>query len=400
MVWTSIAQKNTQTTNAIPPPAGLSYLDAIDLNNDGYTSFHIAGYISWFRQSALTGFAHYDLSGYIIEPYARQQNNTLVPISTPFFTNTYTSQSCSLKAVYSGSGIQYDQSSLDVFLQNYGGDFGLRAVPYNGNIDNDGVVNALEDLNGNLNPQDDDTDGDGIPNYGDNDDDGDGISTLNEDYNGNGNPTDDDMNANGIADYLDSTARGTLPLNLKLYIEGYYIGSGLMKPVKFNQDGISPTTDVENITVELRKPAPPYDLSASTTAVLKTNGTVSCSFPTASVGSFYIVVKSRNGIETWSATPQNISTVALTYSFSTGINKAYGHNMKNLGGFVYGFYSGDITADNSIDPADYSAWEGDANQFAMGIQASDLNGDGMVDPADYSLWEGNANNFIMVARPQ
>src|SRR5690606_33995270 len=48
-----------------------------------------------------------------------------------------------------------------------------------------------------------DTDNDGIPNHLDMDDDGDGVITMDEDYNGNGDPTDDDLNVNNIPDYLD-----------------------------------------------------------------------------------------------------------------------------------------------------------------------------------------------------
>lgn len=49
-----------------------------------------------------------------------------------------------------------------------------------------------------------DTDNDMIPNHRDNDDDGDGTLTIDEDYNGNNNPEDDDTNNNNIPDYLDN----------------------------------------------------------------------------------------------------------------------------------------------------------------------------------------------------
>lgn len=49
-----------------------------------------------------------------------------------------------------------------------------------------------------------DTDGDIIPNYLDSDDDGDGLLTISEDYNNNNNPADDDTNGNSIPDYLDN----------------------------------------------------------------------------------------------------------------------------------------------------------------------------------------------------
>jgi FKBP-type peptidyl-prolyl cis-trans isomerase len=71
--------------------------------------------------------------------------------------------------------------------------------------DNDLVPNFKEDLNADGNLQNDDTDGDKIPNFADNDDDGDGILTRDEDINGDGDPTNDDTNGNGIPNYLDKT---------------------------------------------------------------------------------------------------------------------------------------------------------------------------------------------------
>lgn len=80
--------------------------------------------------------------------------------------------------------------------------------------DNDGVPSYLEDLNGDgeftvnfedlTDATDDDTDGDTVPNYLDNDDDGDGVLTIDEDINGDGDPT-NDIGANGIPKYLDDT---------------------------------------------------------------------------------------------------------------------------------------------------------------------------------------------------
>lgn len=111
-------------------------------------------------------------------------------------------------------------------------------------IDSDGVSTMDEDVNQDGNLGNDDTDGDGIPdfvdedddgdyvltnielintatglpengfldtdedlipNHRDADDDGDGVLTIDEDYNGNNNPQDDDLNNNMIPDYLDNT---------------------------------------------------------------------------------------------------------------------------------------------------------------------------------------------------
>ena len=69
--------------------------------------------------------------------------------------------------------------------------------------DNDGVLDINEDLNGNNNLDDDDTDGDDIPDYQDEDDDNDGVNTVNEDYDNDGNPMNEDSDGDGIPDYLD-----------------------------------------------------------------------------------------------------------------------------------------------------------------------------------------------------
>jgi hypothetical protein len=57
----------------------------------------------------------------------------------------------------------------------------LAAVDPAGDDDGDEVLNGQEDLNGNGNYDDDDTDGDETPNYLDNDDDGDSVPTKKED---------------------------------------------------------------------------------------------------------------------------------------------------------------------------------------------------------------------------
>ncbi len=72
-----------------------------------------------------------------------------------------------------------------------------------GDSDNDGINDDEEDPNFNGDLSDDDTDGDTIPNYLDDDDDGDGILTQNEDVNSNGDWNDDDADNDGIPDYLD-----------------------------------------------------------------------------------------------------------------------------------------------------------------------------------------------------
>lgn len=73
--------------------------------------------------------------------------------------------------------------------------------------DDDGIFNFYEDLNGNKDYNDDDTDENTLPDYRDSDDDGDGKLTKDEgaDPNGDGNPVDAlDTDGDGTPDYLDA----------------------------------------------------------------------------------------------------------------------------------------------------------------------------------------------------
>lgn len=185
--------------------------------------------------------------------------------------------------------------------------------------------------------------------------------------------------------------------NLKLFIEGYYIGGGAMTAVKANEGVGTSTTDVDDVTVELRD-ATTYAVVATTSAVLKTDGSVAAKL-VAPAGNYFIAVKHRNAIQTWSTAAEAFGTTSATYDFSTAANKAFGDNMKNLGSGVFGFYSGDINQDNSIDIADFPALFSDNDNFVYGYFNTDLNGDGSVDIADFPVIFLNTDNFIYSINP-
>jgi hypothetical protein len=213
--------------------------------------------------------------------------------------------------------------------------------------------------------------------------------------------------------YLDNAINGFpvdgLPFSdltlTNTFIEGYMNGA-TMRPVLANAvaaGGTVPTftpptsgTACDIITVDLHAATAPYALVHTTTATLTTAGAAAVRFPAAASGnSFYVVVKGRNIVETWSAAPVAFTSTA-SYSFAT----AYGSNLGAVGG-VPVIYSGDIAGpqDGNIDFFDYPIWETDYNNFVGGYYPSDLNGDGNVDFFDYPIWETNYNNFVGVSKP-
>jgi hypothetical protein len=177
-------------------------------------------------------------------------------------------------------------------------------------------------------------------------------------------------------------------------IEGYYdSGISAMRSVKNNQDFVSPTTDVEDLVIELRDSVT-LELVATTIATLHTDGTLQATFSTGPSGSYYIAVKGSNLVQTWTGAPVSVGSTPLDYNFTTAAEQAYGSNMVEVSAGVWAIFSGDINQDGNIDNSDYGIWEADSNDFAFGVYATDLNGDGNVDNSDYAIWEANSNNFV------
>jgi hypothetical protein len=106
-------------------------------------------------------------------------------------------------------------------------------------------------------------------------------------------------------------------LNIKVYLQGYTLAGGVMVPVLYNNGLSTNPNDVDNVTIELHNSSSPFATAASTNGVLKTDGNVQVQLPGALIGSsYYIVVKHRSSIETWSANPVLLGATT-TFDFTT-----------------------------------------------------------------------------------
>ncbi len=191
---------------------------------------------------------------------------------------------------------------------------------------------------------------------------------------------------------------GASALDLKLFLQEYYIGAGLMDHVLMNQ-GVAGAgfTLTDTILVEIRNPSTPFAVRYSQKTLLNTDGTAVCNFPMS--GTFYIVIKHRNTIQTWSKHPVSLSGLNNEYDFSDAATKAFGDNVNLVESEVYALFTGDINQDENIDLIDLNLQETDINNFAFGYYASDLNGDGNVDLIDIARIEENTNLFIYSQHP-
>ena len=173
-------------------------------------------------------------------------------------------------------------------------------------------------------------------------------------------------------------------LNLTAIIEGFY-------------DGINMISDT--ITVELRNAVSPYTLLESQKIFLNTSGFGTGSFSTATDATpYYIVVKHRNSIETWSAAGQSFISGLMNYDFSASQSRAFGNNLVKKGS-KWCIYSGDVNQDGFINLLDLILIDNDAFNFSTGYLATDITGDGFIDLNDLIICDNNAYNFTHKVAP-
>ncbi len=173
-------------------------------------------------------------------------------------------------------------------------------------------------------------------------------------------------------------------LNLTLLIEGLFRDSTMIS---------------DTVTVELHNTYPSYALVDQTQTVLNSSGNGSAVFSSAvDATSYYIVIKHRNAIETWSSTELSFNSGLLSYDFTNSPNKAFGSNMVKMGD-KWCIYSGDVNQDGIINSLDMNEINQAAFDFIQTYASADFNGDLFVDINDLIICDNNAYKEIATISP-
>ncbi|MFM2135571.1 MAG: hypothetical protein RL021_971, partial [Bacteroidota bacterium] len=191
----------------------------------------------------------------------------------------------------------------------------------------------------------------------------------------------------------------TVPYNLVVLLEGFYVGSGSMSTALSNAGVSAGANDVDTIVAELRSTTDPSIIVSSLSGIVDVTGNATFIFPSSVAGnSYWLVVKHRNSVEAWSAAPVTMS-INGTYDFTSSASQTYLSNIANVGSGDYALFTGDINQDGFVDAYDYTLYEDQSISFSTGYLGSDLNGDGFVDAFDFPLFESNQLNFVMAVTP-
>lgn len=201
--------------------------------------------------------------------------------------------------------------------------------------------------------------------------------------------------------YIDDvaiTAAANKTLNIYVYLEGLFNGTNMNK--SHNETGYQfPSNIADQISIELHSPVAPYQLVGGPfTANLTTDSLASVTIPVNHNGTYYIVVKHRNSIETWSATPVSFAGSVIYYNFCNAAAQAYGNNLKLMNGH-FAIFSGDSNQDGLIDSSDLIAVDNDGITFETGYLSTDINGDGLIDSSDMIIIDNNAEAFVSKITP-
>jgi len=189
---------------------------------------------------------------------------------------------------------------------------------------------------------------------------------------------------------------------LRLYLEGLYLGGGAMRPEQGLSGAVYGNGISDKITIELHETVAPYGLAYTFNDVLlNINGNVTINNLADSIsGLYYVVVKTRNSMETWSNEPINIQGCGpIVCNFTSAASQAYGNNLKLMGGGVYAIYAGDANQDGLVDGGDMALIDNATIAVRIGYYPEDVNGDGLVDGSDMAIIDNNSVAVVFTKRP-
>ncbi|HMS33345.1 MAG TPA: right-handed parallel beta-helix repeat-containing protein, partial [Ignavibacteria bacterium] len=159
----------------------------------------------------------------------------------------------------------------------------------------------------------------------------------------------------------------------------------------------------DTVKAYLHSTTSPYPLLDSSTAIIDSVSFAGIFTFTQPTGTYYIVVKHRNSLETWSKAGGEpfVASTMMTYDFTDLSSKAYQNNMVQVDASPVRFaiYSGDVTRDGTIDLSDMIEISNDVAIFATGYKKTDVTGDNVTELTDLLITNNNNAFGISVKKP-
>ncbi|HLE56169.1 MAG TPA: choice-of-anchor B family protein, partial [Rhodothermia bacterium] len=213
-----------------------------------------------------------------------------------------------------------------------------------------------------------------------------------------------------------------LALDLRVFLEGPYVGSDLMSTgalfdaalpasqpyvePEFNGTSLDhdlpetvlslPEDVVDWVLVELRAEATDAAPITTEPGILLQDGRVVAAtgdtlrFDGALPGSYWVVVRHRNHLAVMSSSTVDLSLGSGAWDFTDSAAKGYGSNpMKALADGRFGMFASDGSIDGQVTAPDFNLWNAATTAGTTGYEPADFNLDGQVTAPDFNLWNAN-----------
>lgn len=145
----------------------------------------------------------------------------------------------------------------------------------------------------------------------------------------------------------------------------------------------------DTLTVYVRNSSAPYTVVDSAKILIDTiTFTGTAFFNTVPNGTYYLTIKYRNGLETWSKSGGESYTTgtSMSYDLTSAQSQSYGNSTVLKNG-KYCIVSGDINRDGFVNGNDFTMF---SQQFGQsGYLGADLNGDGVVNGNDFTSFSAS-----------
>jgi subtilisin-like proprotein convertase family protein len=114
------------------------------------------------------------------------------------------------------------------------------------------------------------------------------------------------------------TINTSVSLNLKVLIQGLYSGNGHMNPALYTAEMSANPVASDSVTVELHNTTSPFAQVMSAKGIMNNSGNVTLVFPSSVSGnSYYLAIRHRNSIETWSKNPVLFTSPSVSFDLTT-----------------------------------------------------------------------------------
>lgn len=195
--------------------------------------------------------------------------------------------------------------------------------------------------------------------------------------------------SSSFGDLYKIVATNVSTLKLSAIVEGYYDITNSRLNIR------------DTASVYLHQINSPYALVDSAKTVIDSLGFNGlCFFNNTPNGKYYIKIKTRNTIETWSRSGGDSIKKAQvrSYDFTTDSTQAFGDNEVRKGS-EFCIYSGDVDQNGFIELSDIIEIFNDASEFETGYVVTDVTGDRITDLSDILIAFNNSSLFIGVISP-